>query len=131
MMLEEQLSNQLLKAFFSVYHEHGHGFLEPVYVNALAVELTHMGLEAQREVPVTIWHRGEEVGRYRIDLLLERRILVEVKAHTKLIEADQRQLLNYLKATPCELGFLLNFGPKPCFLRRILTQDRKHSGQVL
>jgi GxxExxY protein len=130
-VIEERLSNVLLRGFFNVNHEHGHGFLEPVYANALAVELQFLGLKVQREAPVTVRHRGVDVGRYRIDLLVENRILVEVKAQSKLVEADQRQLLNYLKATPYELGFLLNFGPKPEFLRRLLTNDRKHAGQAV
>ena len=128
-MLEERLSNVVLKGFYNVYHEHGHGFLEPVYANALAVELQYLGVDVRREVPVTIHHRGTEVGLYRVDLLVEDRILVEVKAHRMLVEADQRQLINYLKATSYEVGFLLNFGPKPAFLRRILSRDRRHSGQ--
>ena len=123
-----ELSNRLLGAFYSVHHEHGHGFLESVYANALEVELTFLGVNVEREVPIAIHHRGREVGRYRIDMLLDRRILIEVKANAKLAEADQRQLINYLKATPYELGFLLNFGPKPSFLRRVLSGDRRHSG---
>ena len=127
-MIERQLSNDLLRAFYDVYHEHGHGFLERVYSNSLAIELEYRGFMVEREVPVTLFHRGREVGKYRIDILLERRILVEVKAALKIAETDQRQLLNYLKATPYELGFLLNFGPNPRFLRRLLTNDRKHHG---
>lgn len=127
-MIERELSNQLLRGFFAVHQEHGHGFLESVYANALAIELEFLGLTVEREVPVTIYHRGRAVGRHRIDLLVERRIVVEVKASLKLAEADQRQLLNYLKATPYELGFLLNFGPKPTFLRRVLSRKHRHSG---
>lgn len=130
-MMEEQLSSVVLRGFFSVYRERGHGFLEGVYSNSLAVELQHLGLKVQREVPVTVRHRGVDVGTYRIDLLVENRVLVEVKAQVNFGEADQRQLLNYLKATPYELGFLFNFGPRPAFLRRILTNDRKHSGQFV
>lgn len=130
-MIEERLSNDLLRGFFNVYHEHGHGFLEQLYSRALAVELQFLGLKVRREAPVTVRHRGVDVGQYRIDLLIEDRILVEVKAQSRLVEADQRQLLNYLKATPYELGFLLNFGPKPAFLRRLITNDRKHRGQAI
>jgi len=127
-MIEQALSSELLRGFFHVHTEHGHGFLESVYANALAVELEFLGLRVEREVPVTVLHRGKEVGRYRIDLLLEHRIIVEVKANLTLSEADQKQLLNYLKATPFEVGFLLNFGPKASFLRRVLSRERRHSG---
>ena len=127
-MIEKALSNQLIRAFYNVHDAHGHGFLESVYSNSLAIELEYMGLSIRREVPVTIHHRGKPVGMYRMDLLLEEKILVEVKSALKLAEADQRQLLNYLKATPYEIGFLMNFGPKAAFLRRLLTNDRKHLG---
>lgn len=130
-MIEEKISQELLRGFFNVYHERGYGFLEQVYSNSLAVELQYLGLNVQRESPVTVRHRGVDVGQYRIDLLVEGRILVEVKAQAKLVDADQRQLLNYLKATPYELGFLLNFGPRPAFIRRLLTNDRKRSGQAV
>src|SRR5687767_353273 len=105
-MIEKALSNQLVRAFYNVHLEHGYGFLESVYSNALAVELDFMGLHVDRETPVTVHHRGREVGRFRIDLLVERKILVEVKANLRLVDADHKQLLNYLKATPQELGFL-------------------------
>lgn len=127
-MIEKALSHQLLRAFYNVHLEHGYGFLESVYSNSLAVELEHIGLRVDRERPVSVYHRGKVVGRFRIDLLVEEKILVEVKASLKLVEADQKQLLNYLKATPQELGFLLNFGPKPTFLRRVLARERKHLG---
>ena len=129
-MLEERLSGQVLEAFFTVYHEHGHGFLETVYVNSLVVELEARGLNVQRELAMDVRYRGRIVGRYRADLAIESRVLVEVKAIKQLVEADQRQLINYLKASPIEVGLLLNFGPEPKFLRRILTNDRKHSGEA-
>lgn len=127
-MIEQALSNELIRAFYNVHHEHGHGFLESVYSNSLAIELEHMGIAIRREVPIVIRYRGRNVGRYRIDLLVADRILVEVKANAKLAEQDQRQLLNYLKATPYELGFLFNFGPSPSFLRRVLSRQHRHSG---
>jgi GxxExxY protein len=127
-MLEERLSAAVLQSFFDVYHEHGHGFLEPVYVNSMVVELEHRGLSVQQELAMDVRYRGRIVGRYRADLVVENRILVEVKAIKKLADADQRQLINYLKASPIEVGLLLNFGPEPKFLRRILTNDRKRAG---
>ena len=127
-MLHSDLSEKLLGCFFHVYREFGYGFLESVYSNALATELEYQGIPVQRQVTVELFHRGNRVGLYRIDLVVENRILVEVKSTRQLVEADERQLLNYLKATPIELGFLLHFGPQPKFLRRVLTQARKHSG---
>lgn len=127
-MHEKEISETLLDSFFFVYNEYGFGFLEAVYANALATELEYRGLHVQRQAPFELHHRGKEVGRYRADLLVENRIMIEVKSTQHLVEADERQLLNYLKATPIELGFLLHFGPNPRFLRRILTNDRKKAG---
>lgn len=127
-MLEKKLSVTLADSFFFVYNEFGYGFLESVYANAFATELEYRGLRVQREVPFELHHRGKEVGRYRADLLVANKVLIEVKATRQLVEADERQLLNYLKATPIEIGFLLHFGPKPKFIRRILTNDRKKAG---
>jgi GxxExxY protein len=127
-MLEAKLSETLLDSFFFVYNEFRYGFLESVYANALATELEFRGLKVERQLPFELHHRGKQVGSYRADLLVESRILIEVKSTRQLVEADERQLLNYLKATPIEIGFLLHFGPKPKFLRRILTNDRKKSG---
>jgi GxxExxY protein len=127
-MLHSELSEKLLACFFYVYREFGYGFLEAVYSNALATELEYRGISARREVPVELFHRGKSVGFYRIDLLVHDTILVEVKSTSRLVEADERQLLNCLKATPLDLGFLLHFGPEPKFLRRVLTTQRKHSG---
>ena len=127
-MIERALSNQVIRAFYNVHHELGHGFLESVYRNAMAVELEDMGLEVRREVPAVIHYRRKPVGKHRIDLLVEEKIIVEVKAPLRMSESDQGQLLNYLKATPHELGLLMNFGPTPSFIRRLLTNDKKHLG---
>ena len=87
-----------------------------MYANALATELEYRGVKTERQFPFELYHRGKEVGRYRADILIDSRILVEVKATKQLVDADERQLLNYLKATPIEVCFLLHFGPKPKFL---------------
>jgi GxxExxY protein len=118
----------VLAAFFTVYRELGYGFLEAVYVNALYVELTKCGIDVKREVLTEVLYAGVSVGTYRIDVLVAGRIMIEVKSTKTLSDADERQLLNYLKATNIEVGFLLHFGPEPRFRRRILTNDRKWRG---
>jgi len=129
-MLEATLSAQVLAAFFKVYRELGYGFLEAVYVNALFVGLTKRGMDVKREVLIEVMYQGVSVGTYRIDLLVSNRIMLEVKSTKTIIDADERQLLNYLKATTIEVGFLLHFGPEPHFRRRILTNDRKWRAEV-
>jgi GxxExxY protein len=125
-MLEAQLSEQVLGAFFKVYRNLGYGFLESVYANSLAIELRRRGVEVLREVLVDVSYEGARVGSYKLDLLAGNRIMIEIKSTKMLSAADERQLLNYLKATSIEIGFLLHFGPEPHFRRRILTNDRKH-----
>jgi GxxExxY protein len=124
-MIEATLSNTVIGAFYSVYNALGFGFLEHPYANALAIELQYLGLKVRREVPTEIVYRGVPVGTYRADMIVNERLLIEVKAAKTITEADERQLLNYLRATDIQVGLLLHFGPKPHFRRLIYTNDRK------
>jgi GxxExxY protein len=123
--IEGPLSKQALSAFHVVYGGLGFGFLEGGYANALAVELRYRGLVVEREVLTELVYRGVPVGTYRMDLVVNGRLLIEVKAINALTEADDRQLLNYLRCSRLEVGFLFNFGPRPQFRRKIFTNDRK------
>jgi GxxExxY protein len=123
-MLHERITNQIIGAFFEIYRTRGYGFLESVYANSLAVEIGLRGLQVRREIPVQVDWKAVVVGTYRIDLLVEKAVLVEVKTVESIVEAHQRQLVNYLKATDVEVGLLLNFGPDPHFIRRVNTKDR-------
>ena len=127
-MLHASITQPIVDAFYAVYHELGYGFLEAVYMNALVAELDYRHIKSTRQVPAEILYRGKEVGTYRMDLVVEDKVLVEIKSTMKLAAADERQLLNYLKATSIEVGLLLHFGPEPKVLRRILTNDRKQKG---
>jgi GxxExxY protein len=125
MLLESDVTERLLGAFFEVYRDLGFGFLEAIYSSALAVELDRRGMEVQREVPVEVVYAGVPVGRYRIDMVVERKVVVEIKATKTIGLAEQRQLLNYLKATDFEVGLLLHFGPNPGFKRLAYANSRK------
>jgi GxxExxY protein len=127
-MLHDTITKQVIDAFYAVYHELGYGFLEAVYTSALVAELDYQHIKSRRQTPAEILYRGKEIGTYYMDLLVEGKVLVEVKSTAKLVPADERQLLNYLKATSIEVGLLLHFGPEPTVMRRILTNDRKHKG---
>ena len=124
-LLHKALTAQILEAFYTVHRSLGFGFLERVYENALRLELESRGLAVQRQMPITVYYRGQEVGHYVADLVVEEKVLVEIKAVENLTEAHRAQLLNYLHGTPIEVGLLLNFGPRPQVVRRILTNDRK------
>jgi GxxExxY protein len=124
-VLYEELTDAIIGAFYSVYDRLGFGFLESVYRNALANEFERRGLSFEREVSIEVWDLGERVGHFRADFLVEGKVIVEVKASQLLCEPDRKQLLNYLRSTPIEVGLLLHFGEKPKVERRIYTNDRK------
>ena len=93
-----------------VYNTLGYGFLEKVYGNALAIELCKLRLDVVQEARIAVCYDGEVVGEYFADLLVAGAVIVELKAARRLLEKHEAQLLNYLKATPYEVGLLLNFG---------------------
>jgi len=98
-----------------------------VYANALTVLLGVAGLRVEREVPFDIVFHGHTVGRYRADLIVESKVVVEVKAGRAVDPTHAAQLLNYLRASRLEVGLLLNFGPSAQF-RRIVSTHRRSSG---
>ncbi len=123
--LHSEITEQIIKAFYKVYNTMGYGFLEKVYEKILMIELKKMGLEAQRQIEIKVYYEGEEVGDYKADIIVEEKVILELKAADTLCEEHEAQLLNYLKATPIEIGLLLNFGVKPQMKRKIFTNDKK------
>jgi GxxExxY protein len=119
------ITEQILAAFYTVYSALGYGFLEKVYKNALKIELEKHGLKVNKEYEIQVCYSCEIVGEYFADLIVADRVIVEVKAVKVLAQEHEAQLLNYLKATPYEVGLLLNFGPKPEQKRRSFDNDRK------
>ena len=117
----------VIKAFYRVYGTLGYGFLERVYGKAMAIELRKLGLDVESEARIIVYYDDEVVGEYSADLLVGGAILVELKAARRLLEEHEAQLLNYLKATPYEVGLLLNFGPKPEIKRKAFDNSRKGS----
>src|SRR5436190_1156636 len=124
-MLQKELSDKILNSFYVVYNYLGHGFLEKVYENALAIELLRHGITIEQQKRVEVWYDGIKVGDYYADIVVEKTIILELKAAEGIAPEHEAQLINYLKATDLELGFVLNFGAKPQFIRRIFTNDRK------
>jgi GxxExxY protein len=120
------ITEKILNAFFKiVYPQLGFGFLEKVYENALAIALRQMGLKVEQQARILVYFANEAVGEYYADLLVEDCVIVELKAGQSLNREHEAQLLNYLRATPYEVGLLLNFGPKPEFRRKAFNNDRK------
>ena len=119
------LTERIIGLFYDVYNELGHGFLESVYEQALAIAFAQTGTTVERQVPVLVWFRGQKVGDFRADMMVERKVLLELKAARAIDEAHEKQLLNYLRATDIEVGLLLNFGVKPQFRRLVYENERK------
>ena len=117
-MLHAELTNQILAACFEVSNELGAGFLESVYQNALLVVLKTKGLAVEREYPLSVSFRNQIVGQFIADILVERLIIVELKAVTALTDVHKAQVINYLKATGIDVGLLVNFGNPKLEYRR-------------
>ncbi|TAK67457.1 MAG: GxxExxY protein [Bacteroidetes bacterium] len=124
-MLHEELTGKIIAAFYKVYNTLGHGFLEKVYENALALELKRLQLQAEQQRKVDVYYEETRVGEYYADIIVNNLVVLELKTAEGIAPEHEAQLLNYLKATNIEVGLLLNFGPKPQFIRRIFTNDKK------
>ncbi len=107
-----------------MYNELGYGFLEKVYENSMLLELQLLGLKCTKQKPINVFYKDKKVGEYFADILIENKIILELKA-CPLCEAHDFQTLNYLKATDIELGFLLSFDKEPKFKRLIFENKRK------
>src|SRR5690606_25812605 len=105
-----ELTEKIIKAYYQVFNTLGFGFLEKVYENAMFIELLKMGLVVERQKRIQVFYEGEIVGDYYADLLVDGKVIVELKAAEALCEAHEFQLVNYLKATEIEIGMLFNFG---------------------
>ncbi len=123
-LLHEEISAKILSAFYDVYNELGFGFLERVYENAMMHELELLGLKCSTQVPIKVFYKEKEVGKYFADILVEDLIILELKSGP-LRDEHEFQLLNYLKATEIELGFLLSFGKDAEFDRKIFHNKYK------
>jgi GxxExxY protein len=118
-LVERHLTGKVIECFFVVYNTLGFGMLESVYRHALAVELSRQGVHSRQEVPVEVVYQGVAVGFFRLDLLVQGKVAVELKATESLSPFAKRQLLNYLRASHLDVGLLLHFGPEPTFHRLV------------
>jgi GxxExxY protein len=117
---EQDLTQKILEGAFAVHNALGCGFLEKVYSNALFFELRNLGLHTAQEVPFKVKYKDVVVGDYCADLIVERRVLVELKACVALDSVHEAQILNYLKASRIQVGLLLNFGKPKLQYRRFV-----------
>jgi GxxExxY protein len=127
--IESALTDHIIKQFYDVYNELGFGFLESVYEEALSRALRAAGMRIARQAPVPVNFRGECIAEFKADLLVDGKVIVELKAARTIEPGHEAQLLNYLRATDLQVGLLLNFGPHPQVRRLVFSNQRKISVQ--
>ena len=121
-LIHADLTRVILGAFYDVYNQLGPGFLESVYEVALEIDLCGAGVSVRRQESTPVYFRDRCIGHFVADLIVEERVLIELKSVRSLIPAHEAQVINLLKASKLEVGLLLNFGPKPEFKRLVYSQ---------
>lgn len=121
------ITDRVIRCFYDVYNELGFGYSEEVYHAAMVIALKEAGMAVRSEDPVHVHFRGQKVGEFKPDVVVNECVILEFKAVEHLISAHESQLINYLRATPIEVGLLLNFGPNPKIARRAFSNERKRS----
>lgn len=124
----KELTERIIKIFYKVYNKLGYGFLEKVYENAMMIEFKKEGISAVAQSPIKVFYDGITIGEYYVDILVDDKVMVELKSAKCLVQDNEAQLLNYLKATKIEVGLLFNFGPKPEIKRKAFDNSRKLNG---
>jgi len=118
-LLHKEITERIIEACYEVANELGAGFLESVYEKALLVALGEKGIDAASQVPMAVIFRGQNVGEFFADIIVESKIVVEVKAVKRLLPEHSAQVINYLKATGMEVGLLVNFGGPKVEIKRL------------
>jgi len=124
----EELTGKIIGCAIEVHKALGPGYLESVYENAFAIELDESGLDVQRQASIPVAYKGHPVGDFIADILVDRRVIVELKATANLHEHHEIQLVNYLVATGIDDGLLINFGAGSLQFkrkRRVYTPSQK------
>ena len=120
-LFEDAVTHRIIGAFYEVYRNLGYGFVESIYARALEIELTARNLHVARQVATEVRFKGQIVGVFRADMLVESRVVLELKASRRCDGSDIAELSNYLRASDLELGLLLHFGPRASFKRLIAS----------
>jgi GxxExxY protein len=122
----KEITDIILRTFYEVYNELGDGFLESVYENAMYIVLTGYGLKVENQKSIPVFFRGNVIGGFKADLIINEKVIVELKATRTIDSAHEAQIINYLKATNIEVGLLLNFARKPEVRRFAFDNKRKN-----
>ena len=121
----QELTENIIKAAYTVHNTLGCGFLEKVYQNAMVIELAKRGIKADSQKSIKVSYEGQTVGDYVCDLIVDNKVILELKAVKELNDIHEVQLINYLKATGAEVGLLINFGPSVLIKRKIFDNFKK------
>jgi len=120
-IIYKDLSFKIVGLAMQVHNTLGFGFLEKIYENSLMVLLKREGIKAKQQAPITVYFEGENVGEYFADILIEDKIILELKSGEKIVDAHRAQTLNYLKATGLNLAIILNFGKERLEYERLVV----------
>ena len=118
-MKQEDLTSKIIACAYKVHNTLGFGFLETVYQNSLLIELLKSGIQAEKEKRIKVYYNDHLVGEYAADIIVENKVILELKSVKDLHPAHSAQLVNYLKATGIEIGLLINFGESVQIKRKI------------
>jgi GxxExxY protein len=121
----KRISENVIGCAYSVSNELGPGFLEKVYENALFIELRGKGLQVERQKELNVTYKGEVVGKYIADIVVEKLLLLELKAVSKLVPENKAQVINYLKAIGINVALLINFGTPRPEIKRIVWKHKE------
>jgi GxxExxY protein len=122
-----ELTEIIIGCVYRVYNQLGAGFLEKIYENALMIELKRAELSAQPQYPIKVYYNEIIIGDYVADIVVEDKVIIELKAVNNLVKAHEAQLVNYLKATKIEVGLLINFGDQITIKRKVLSKNQRKS----
>lgn len=127
MLLYEDLSNRIIKAYFNVLNVLGKGLAEKVYENALCIEFEEMGIPYVRQLPLPVEYKGHNIGNYVADIYVDDKIILELKAVTAINDEHIAQTINYINLTRSKVGYILNFGQQEgCGYKRLLGLAARH-----
>src|SRR5688572_12210229 len=121
-LIEEELTRSVINTFFDVYNTLGFGFFEHVYALAMERDLEERGHIVSRECAVRVMYKGKHLAMQRIDMVVDDKLVIEIKSTYELHPAAIRQLQSYLRGTSLKVGLLLHFGPKAKFYRQVVSQ---------
>lgn len=119
-ILHKELSYKIIGLAMEVYNKLGYGFLEKVYENALMILFQREGIQAEQQVPIKVYFEGKVIGDYVADILVENKIILELKSVENIIDVHRAQVLNYLTATGFHLAIILNFGKEKLEFERFV-----------